>query len=227
MPQRQLLATAAICATALLTLLPGSPAAGAPSEPTQFGNLCMRTQMLTANIDEASFRRAGGTIGNVDYTDLASFAASKPKLRPLETTRFDTYENGESKQVRCKGKSADHITAEYGPYVAGSEGDCASANRRTVWEASVMLSATERMAQVRQANDIVIDPDTAARTGQDWLADFPTATKDAEGRVHLPSKSLVVPLNTPNIPEEFKGQHYCTLASHAYVKRILLGQVLA
>ncbi|WP_067686119.1 hypothetical protein [Nocardia jejuensis] len=199
--------------------------AGAP-EPTQFGDLCMRTQMLTASIDEASFRRAGGNIDNVDYTDPAAFAASKPQVKPLTTTRFDTDEDGVAKQVRCKGKSADAVTAAYGPYVAGGEGDCASANRRTVWEASIMLSATERMAQVRQLDDIVIDPDTQARSGPEWLADFPTATKDSDGRVHLPSKSLLVPLSAPNIPEAFKGQHYCTLAAHAYVKRLLLGQAL-
>ncbi|WP_378729928.1 hypothetical protein [Nocardia brasiliensis] len=218
-------------ALAVITVLGGltcAPAAADGPEPTILGDLCLRAQTQTANLRIVEFRRAGGTFENVVYPDLGGFAASKPQVQPLTTTRYNTYEDDAGtllEQVRCKGKSADHIAAVYGAGVVGAEDDCAKVNQQTVVEAALMLTPAERRELVHRPDDIVIDPDTPAVTGQDWLTEFPAATKDAHGKIHLPSKSLYVPLNTPGIPDAFKGQHYCTLAAHSYVKGLMLGRV--
>ncbi|NNH68445.1 hypothetical protein HLB23_00855 [Nocardia uniformis] len=212
---------------ALIGGLTAAPVAAVPGEQTEFGNLCIRAQVQTANLDAAAFARKFGSVGVLDHTDADAFAQSKPHVRPLTTMRFDTVEPGTPglpKQVRCKGKSADSIALEYGTGVVGGEGDCAKVNRQTLTEVANQLWPFERDALVHQPGDVVIDADQRAVSGPDWLLDFPAATKDAAGRLHLQSKSLYVPVNTPGIPEEFKGQHYCTLAAHSYVKRLLLGQ---
>ncbi|MCM6772522.1 hypothetical protein NDR87_00435 [Nocardia sp. CDC159] len=225
-----LLAALSTAAAALLGIGSGATASAAAPEPTLFGNLCLRAQAQTANLDVIDFRRAGGSLRNVDYPDMASFAASKPQVQPLTTTRYNTYAdagNSQPKQVRCKGKSADHIAAVYGADIAGPEADCAAVNRQTVREVAAMLTPAERRELVHRPEDVVIDPDTVAATGQEWVAEFPVALVDAAQRLHIPSKSLYVPLSTPGIPEAFKGQHYCTLISHHYLKQLMLGRVVA
>ncbi|WP_194832941.1 hypothetical protein [Nocardia sp. XZ_19_369] len=210
----------------MIGLLSPVTADAAPPDPTMFGDLCIRTQSQTANLNVVAFRRAGGSLEKTVYSDLASFAAAKPLVRPLTVARYTSYEDAaatQPKQVRCKGKSADHLTAVYGADLAGPEGTCAEANRQTVAETARMLTPPERDALVHRPNTILIDSDTQAVNGPDWLAEFPAATLDSAGTLHLGSKSLYVPFTTPGIPEAFKGQHYCTLIAHAYLKRLMLG----
>lgn len=220
-----------------LVLSGGGPAAAEPddseievpgaqaTEGDQFPQLCLRAQVQTANLRVGKFRRAGGTLSEVAYPDLAAFAASKPEIRPLTVTSYTTSAAGLPKQVRCKGKSADHLTKEYGAGIAGAEGNCAEVNRVTLRQVGRSLSHEERKALVYRPRDVVLDADTKAVSGPDWLAEFPVAGKDAAGALHLPSKALYVPLDTPGIPEAFKGQHYCTLIAPEYLKQVLLGKV--
>ncbi|WP_306355792.1 MULTISPECIES: hypothetical protein [unclassified Nocardia] len=207
-----------------------TPAAAEPAEEQGLSglSLCQRAQVNTASLRLVRFHRAGGEFAEVPYTDLAAFAASKPQVRPLTVTSYITYDDtGVPRQVRCKGKSADHINQEYGDRTAGANGTCGETNRRTLWRVARDLTRAERDALVYRPYQVTIDPDTPAATGQDWLADFPTATVDSGGTLHLPSKSLHVPLDTPGIPDAFKGQHYCTLIAPEHLKRILLGTVPA
>ncbi|MEV6278904.1 hypothetical protein [Nocardia sp. NPDC051832] len=226
---RSILAVATVLAAAGLGLTPpaasAEPSEAETAEAEAFPQLCLRTQVQTAKLRMLKFRRQGGTLSEVPYTDLAAFAASKPQVQPLTVTSYVTYDANLPKQVRCKGKSADHLTDVYGSAVAGPEGACADVNRVTLRQVSRSLTPEERKALVHRPNKVVIDPDTPAITGQDWLADFPVATKDAGGNLHLPSKSLLVPLDTPGIPDAFKGQHYCTLITPEYLKALLLGTV--
>lgn len=221
---------AACFGTALLTV----PPAAADPEDTELtaagtsGELCRRAQIESANLHSNRFYRRGGELQDTAYPDLASFASSKPQVQPLTVTHYTTYEDAGAtlpKQVRCKGKSADHINAVYGENTAGPEGTCAAANRRTLREIARSLTPQERKALKYRPNDVVLDADTEAATGQQWLADFPTATVDSAGRLHLPSSSLFVPLDTPGIPEAFKGQHYCTLVAPSHLLRLLSGTV--
>ncbi|MFI9402133.1 hypothetical protein [Nocardia sp. NPDC052316] len=210
----------------LIGLLSPTLAQATPPDPTMFGDLCIRAQSQTANLNVVAYRRAGGALEKAVYPDLASFAAAKPPARPLTVARYNSYEDAaatQPKQVRCKGKSADHLTAVYGADIAGPEGTCAAANRQPLAETARMLTPAERDALVHRPNTIQIDPDTSAINGPDWLADFPAATMDSAGKLHIGSKSLYVPFATPDIPEAFKGQHYCTLIAHAYLKRLMLG----
>jgi hypothetical protein len=232
---RTALLTTALLATAALGIV--APAAAEPTDADievpgaqatdgdQFPQICLRAQVQTANLRVGKFQRAGGTLSEQTYPDPASFAASKPQVKPLTVTSYTTYANGMAKQIRCKGKSADHLTDVYGAAIAGEEGTCAEVNQFTLRQVARSLTTEERKALVHRPRTVVIDADTAATTGLDWLADFPVATKDATGTLHLPSKSLYVPLDTPGIPDAFKGQHYCTLITHDYLKQLLLGKV--
>ncbi|GAB4586557.1 hypothetical protein [Nocardia sp. IFM 10818] len=207
---------------------PGAPALADPAEEQYPRSLCLRAQVTTASLHLGKFRKAGGELHEAPYTDLGSFAASKPQVQPLTVTSYTTYEDsgtGLPRQVRCKGKSADHLAEVYGARTAGPEGTCAQVNRGTLKQVAGSLTDAEREALVFRPNRVVIDPDTLATTGQDWLSDFPTATVDSAGTLHLPAKALHVPLDTPGIPDAFKGQHYCTLIAPEHLKRILLGAV--
>ncbi|MEU8900309.1 hypothetical protein [Nocardia sp. NPDC048505] len=226
-----------LLSTALLTALGVAPAAAEPLDPElevpgaaategeQYPQICLRAQVQTANLRVAKFVRQGGSLSEQSYADLAAFAASKPEVQPLTVTSYTTSADGVPKQLRCKGKSADHLTAVYGERIAGPEGTCAEVNRVTLRQVARSLTSEERRALVFKPRRVVIDPDLPAATGQDWLADFPVAVADPAGTLHLPSKSLYVPLDTPGIPEAFKGQHYCTLITHDYLKQVLLGKV--
>lgn len=219
------IAAALVCAAAVLGTAT-QPATAEPDESQRPAELCLRAQTETANLHVNRFERKGGELHEVAYSDLAAFAASKPQIQPLTVTRYTTYEGADTtlpKQLRCKGKSADHIAAVYGRGIAGPEGTCADVNRTTLKQVARSLTHDERNDLIHKPNSVVIDPDTAAVTGQDWLSDFPTATQDSTNKLHLPSKSLLVPLDTPGIPDAFKGQHYCTLIDPAYLKRLLLG----
>ncbi|MGW0247426.1 hypothetical protein ACWDYH_12385 [Nocardia goodfellowii] len=223
--RRRLAATALIALAGIGLTAPITTAEPATAEAETFPQLCLRAQVQTAKLRVGKFRQAGGTLSEMSYPDLAAFAASKPQAQPLTVTSYTTHDAGVPKQVRCKGKSADHLTDVYGADIAGPEGACANVNRVTLRQVARSLTAQEREALVYRPNKVIVDPDTAAITGQDWLADFPVATRDAAGTLHLPSKSLLVPLNTPGIPEAFKGQHYCTLIAPEYLKALLLGTV--
>ncbi|MEV0248668.1 hypothetical protein AB0H76_18855 [Nocardia sp. NPDC050712] len=201
--------------------VPGAQA----TEGEQFPQICLRAQVQTADLRLGKFRRAGGTLTEEPYADLSAFIASKPQIQPLTVTSYTTYADGLAKQIRCKGKSADHLTEVYGAQVAGAEGTCAEVNRVTLRQVARSLTGEERRALVYKPRRVVLDPDTPSATGQDWVADFPVAVRDPAGILHLPSKSLYVPLATPGIPEAFKGQHYCTLITHEYLKQVLLGAV--
>ncbi|QLY28802.1 hypothetical protein [Nocardia huaxiensis] len=210
-----------------------APAAAEPddtesTEAEGFQQLCVRAQVQTAKLRVVEFRHHGGELTEVPYTDPAAFAASKPTVQPLTVTSYTTYaatDPGLAKQVRCKGKSADHLTEVYGVGIAGPENDCAAVNRVTLRLINRSLTPAERRALVHKPGTVVIDADTQAVSGPDWLADFPVATVDSTGTLHLPSKALNVPLDTPNIPDAFKGQHYCTLIAPDYLKQLLLGRV--
>ncbi|WP_306362256.1 hypothetical protein [Nocardia sp. CC227C] len=224
------LASGLVTAALTTTLLGGfaAPAAAEPVEEQGLSSLtlCQRAQVGTASLRLVRFHRAGGSFAEVPYTDPAAFAASKPQVRPLTVTSYTTYDDtGSPRQVRCKGKSADHINQEYGDRTAGGDGTCGETNRRTLWRVARDLTREERAALVFRPYQVDIDPDTPAATGQEWLADFPTATVDSDGKLHLPSKALHVPLDTPGIPDAFKGQHYCTLIAPEHLKNILLGTV--
>lgn len=214
------LGTAGTC----LAILSGtSPAAAAAPA----GDLCLRAQQQTAALDQAAFAAAGGSLSNIDYPDKTSFEKSKPTEKPLVTGSYVTYEDGAGTlpvQIRCKTKRSDHLQAVYGEAVAGPEQQCATVNRTTLEQVDASFTPEERAALAYPAAKVVVDADTPAFTGWDWLFDFPPAYKDLRGRLHLPSRSLSVPWKWNVFPENFRGQHYCTFISPSHLKRLMLGQ---
>ncbi|MEO3784367.1 hypothetical protein ABGB12_13610 [Actinocorallia sp. B10E7] len=200
-----------------------SASAAAPSA----GDLCLRAQQQTAELDQAAFQNAGGELSNIDYPDRTSFEKSKPTEKPLVTGSYVTYEDEARtlpEQIRCKSKRSDHLQLIYGDAVAGPEQECRTVNQTTLQEVDASFTAEERASLVYPASKVVIDGDVPAFTGWDWLWEFPAAYKDLRGRIHLPSRSLSVPWTWNALPESFRGQHYCTFIAPSHLRRLMLGQ---
>ncbi|MGN2637775.1 hypothetical protein ACTD5D_16575 [Nocardia takedensis] len=214
------LASTTVACTGLL-----APTALADARVESVEPLCVRAQVQTANLRVAEFDARGGAPTERTYTDPADFAESKPEVRPLTVSGYTTAVDGQPKQVRCKGASADRLTREYGPDIAGPEADCATVTRTTLDLVARTLTETQRATSPYPPDRIVVDPDTPVLSGPAWLAEFPVATVDAEGVLHLPSKSLFVPASVPLVPDEFKGTHYCTLIAPEYLEAVLRGTV--
>ncbi|GAA3203203.1 hypothetical protein GCM10010468_17180 [Actinocorallia longicatena] len=200
----------------------------AAAEGSGAAELCLRAQGQVANVHKAEFAAAGGTMTNVDYPDKASFEKSKPQVSPLTTGSYVTYEDEAGtlpEQIRCKGKTADHLQAVYGQAVAGPEQACSVVNAETLRQVAAGLSPAERAAARFRPENVVVDGDFPGFTGWDWLMDFPVAyVAWWDGKLHLPSKALSAPWSWVLLPESFRGQHYCTLVAPSHLKRLMLGQ---
>ncbi|GAB2838986.1 hypothetical protein GCM10022221_43120 [Actinocorallia aurea] len=218
---RVLLALGLAGAAALVSVPAPAAAAG------WVDDLCTRAQKQTSQLNEANFAAAGGSITNVDYADFEAFKESKPQAQPLTIGSYITYEDEartQPKQVRCKTKTSDHIKTMYGANAAGAEQDCKVINAGTVDEVFASLTAEEQASLAYPRTRVVIGFDWPAFTGADWLWDFPAAFKGWDGKLNIPSRNLNVPWAWAIFPENFRGQHYCTLIAPQYLKRLILGQ---
>jgi hypothetical protein len=126
------------------------------------------------------------------YPDIASFRQSKPTPRPLTNSQFVTLdEQGRSKMVSCKVKSADHIRSEYGADAAGPQRYCREITVMVHAKLVARLEADEPelAATVRS---YIIEPDEPQPTGAMYLSDFPLAFADGDGNLHINTQSLQV-----------------------------------
>ena len=80
--------------------------------------------ITTPDLCAGVLRRLTGVtrpIRNTVHADYAPFVLSKPQINPLETQQYLQYEDDAKTRptlLMCKGKSADHIVAVYGPGAA-------------------------------------------------------------------------------------------------------------
>ncbi len=173
---------------------------------------------------------AGTTVASelTIYPDIASFRQSKPTPRPLTNSQFVTLdEQGRSKMVSCKVKSADHIRSEYGADAAGPQRYCREITVMVHAEVVAKLEADEPelAATVR---GYIIEPDEPQPTGAMYLSDFPLAFADGDGNLHINTQSLQVNWDDWHfwiMPNVLRGQTYCHIITPEYLEALGRGQV--
>ncbi|TDC75874.1 hypothetical protein [Actinomadura sp. 7K507] len=213
--------------TATAALPAAAPAAAPASEAGgSLARVCAYGQMATAGLGPWGPERPYIPIDNVVHPTMDAFVAAKPEVRPLRTEQFVSRDGqGRAVQIRCKGKSADHISTVHGAGTASGEGTCAAVNRTTLRAVTAALTPAERAAAAFDPSEVVVDEDTQAMTGGEWTQESPsTAVQD--GVLHLKSSSLLVEWLDPrwqDLPEAFRGIHYCTLIAPGELRRVLLG----
>lgn len=218
--------TVAVTAALLVTAAGAAPAA-ASRESDSLAGFCAFAEAALSGLDPAKVPARE----NVVHEDLAGFVASKPDAVPLRTHQYVTYEDeGRTKpvQIRCKTKSADHITASYGTAAARGDAPCSTLNAHMLDLAVLTMTAAERAASLDPAA-VVLDADKVTATGAEWVQEHPSLTV-REGVLHLQSSALLVGWADPRyagLPDSFRGNHYCTVAAPSYLKRVLLGQTSA
>lgn len=188
--------------------------------------VCAYGQMATAGLGPWGPGRPYVPIDNVVHPTMEAFVDSKPAIRPLRTEQFVSRDTaGRAVQIRCKGKSADHVNTVYGDGTASGEGTCAAVNRTTLRTVGASLGAAERASAAFDPAQVVVDADTQTMSGGEWTQEFPSAAVQ-DGVLHLRAYSLLVEWLDPRwqgLPESFRGVHYCTLIAPGELRRVLLG----
>jgi hypothetical protein len=210
----------------------GAGAAGGPTTAAPRLEVGAKT---TPDLCAAVLRRLTGVtrpIRNVVHTDYAPFVLSKPQVQPLETQQFLQYED-EAKtrptMLMCKGKSADHIVATYGPGAAQPALDtsCRDVHRDIVLGVWRTLAPAERAAARVTPQRLMLDADEVKLTGSRWITPFQFAYAGEDGRPHLIARRLRADWTDWRwrlAPNSWRGTYYCQLASPEYVRRLLLGE---
>jgi hypothetical protein len=216
-----------VAALAVTALLAGCATAPAGSAGPAFANpatFCTDAQQAIAGTTLVS--------NNVVHAEYASFVASKPVARPLETEQYSWYEDDTRTEVRmisCKMKTVDHLRSEYGEAAASGESTCAAVNGRILALVRAGLSRAERR-QLRydRGTHVVFEADELTTDGLVWLKSYDIAWVGVDGALHVKSKAMRNDWLDPryvNAPAKFKGTRYCHLVAPSHMRRLLLGTV--
>ncbi|MDJ0927382.1 MAG: hypothetical protein QNJ73_06970 [Gammaproteobacteria bacterium] len=165
----------------------------------------------------------------VVHSDFDAFVKSKAVIEGPEIQQFNwTDSAGDVIGISCKLKSADHLNLAFGDGTAGPDGACQDMNR-TVFE-KVAPRAADPNPKYRQ---VVFDPaeavwneDEPGMTGPDWLKPYEATWVDDNGALHVRAKGFQVDFTDPRfaeVPERFRGIHYCHFVAPDYLKRLMLG----
>jgi len=196
----------------------------------------LEAQLVLAGLDTEALSRAGVRIEVVDHDDLTSFVKSKVTVdegeRVVTLHQFvaeRTAGTGRPTQVRLKVKSGDALNRHFpltdGPPLA-AEPDAAGSDLIAAWlaEAVAASSAPDATATVAR---FVIDGDSMAETGQDWVQPFATARIEDDA-VHLQSRSLFVLQSFPlppgfTPPPGILGVHYVAVPAPELIADLVDG----
>lgn len=170
-------------------------------------------------------------IRNTVHAEYPPFVLSKPQIEPLETQQYLQYEDDAKTRptlLMCKGKSADHIVAVYGPDAAQPTlaSSCRDVNRDIVRGAWRALAPAERAAARLTPQQVLLDADEVKLTGSRWITPFQFAYTGEDGQPHLIARRLRADWNDWRwklAPANWRGTYYCQLASPEYIRRLLLG----
>ena len=195
------------------------------------------TQLLLAQIDPEVLAKSGVTIDVNTHEDFTSFVKSKASVDEVAmVARIHEFvterrENGRPAQVRIKIKSGEslnrHFPASVGEPLAADR-DITGADLINVWiEQAVARSSNPAAADIAAA--LVVDGDSMAAAGQDWVPEFATARTE-DGVVHLQSRSMFIAQMHP-LPKGFVpppgvlGVHYVALPAPELIEDLVDGVV--
>lgn len=232
---RRAAATAVLAMFALLGVANGlAPRPAAAAAATAVPPL-VSGATTTADLCAAVLRRLTGVtrpIRNTVHTEYQPFVLSKPQIEPLETQQYLQYEDAARTRptmLMCKGKSADHIVAVYGPDAAQPDLDsrCRDINRDLVLGVWRSLTPAERAAARQTPTQIMLDDDEVQLTGSAWVTPFQFAYSGTDGRPHLVARRLRADWTDWRwriAPTSWRGTFYCQLAAPEYLRRLMLGE---
>jgi hypothetical protein len=178
-------------------------------------------QLLLANITTEALAEASVQIETVEHDEFTSFVKSKARVdedgRLVTIHQFVTERDatsGRPTQVRLKVKSGEslnrHFPAADGPALADDR-NITGADLIATWVQEA-VAASDRTDAAEVAAAFVIDGDSMAAAGQDWVPAFATARVE-DGVVHLQSRSMFIAQMHP-LPAGFTpppgvlGVHY-------------------
>lgn len=198
--------------------------------------LCTEAQQIIAGTTLDSTNNIHDTSTSFIVSDAAPYESPEGATLPLTTQQFVTYGTypAKGKQypqiISCKMKSAEALAFFYGADAAHSGASCRDIHEQTVNAVFASLTKPETRQLVFDRDDVIIDSDSVARSGPQWLTPMPPTLTymDAEGRLHLQAKSLPVPREVPPfvpLGPEKKGVHYCHLAAPEYIRALITGDV--
>ena len=193
------------------------------------------TQLLLAQIDPEVLEKSGVTIDVNTHEDFTSFVKSKAGVdevgRVAHIHEFVTErgENDRPTQVRIKVKSGESLNRHF-PSAVGAEiaadRDVTGADLINVWvEQAVAKSSNPDAAKIAEA--LVVDGDSMAAAGQDWVPEFATARVE-DGVVHLQSRSMFIAQMHP-LPKNFTpppgvlGVHYVAAPAPELIEDLVNG----
>jgi len=194
-------------------------------------------QHLLARIEPGALDRAKVSLKVTTHADFTSFVKSKagvdeePRVVRIEEFVTQRDDAGRPTQVRAKVKTGEalnqHFPAGDGPALAAQR-DLTGADVIGVWIARAVDAAGPESKAV--AERIVIEPDSMAAAGQDWVPEFTSAWAE-DGVVHLQSRSMFIASTHP-LPEGFVpppgvlGVHYVALPAPEFIEAIVSGDAV-
>ena len=193
-------------------------------------------QLLLAQIDPATLADANVQIDVNTYDEFTPFVKSKAgvdedgriaRIHEFVTERDAT--TGRPTQVRIKVKSGEslnrHFPAADGPALAADR-DYTGWDLIKVWvDEAVAKSSNPKAAEIAAA--FVIDQDSMAAAGQEWVPEFPTARIE-DGAVHLQARSMFIaqmhPLPAGFVPPPgVLGVHYVAVPAPELIEDLVDG----
>ena len=164
-------------------------------------------------------------------TNRDDFVASKAFDEPFTVQQFESNplpsDAGVHRVLSCKMRTAERINAAFASEgdapVAQQERDCAAVHRVMLDDVLARVPEQGRALDPRQ---IVIDEEEMTFMGPSWLEPWPfqPVSLDAEGKLHLHSRSLYAPHAWwMPLPERFLGNYYCHLVAPAYLEGLIRG----
>jgi hypothetical protein len=194
-------------------------------------------QHQLAQIDPDALRAAGVAFEVHTYPELPPFLKCKTSVDEdarvvhIHETVTERAADGTPTQVRIKTKSGESL-GEHFPAAAGASPIAA---RRNVTGTDVIRTWLQRAADAagdpvasERAAAVAVEQDSLAAAGQDWVVPTVTAWRDADGVVHLQSRSMFVASMHP-LPAGFTpppgvlGVHYVTLPTPELLAQIVAG----
>ena len=132
--------------------------------------------------------------------------------------------------ISCKLKNTDHLVATYGEGSAGPDGSCHDMNRAVYELVRKEVVAPRYRSVVFDPNETVFNAKEPGMTGPDWLAPFTLTSVDPDGSLRIHTKGFIVNFLDPQyaqMPERFRGVHYCHFIAPEHLRDLLAGRVEA
>jgi hypothetical protein len=218
---KTLLTAAATLATLMLAGCESSPFA--LQEIPEVDKYCLTAQKIIT--------RTEVPMELVVHNNFEAFVKSKAVIEGPTIQQYNwKAEDGMVLGISCKLKSSDHLNLVFGGGSAGPDSLCQYMNQ-------AVFRLLARQVTSPAFTRVVFDPsetldrdeEEPGMTGPEWLAPF-TMTYIEEGGLHIATKGFVVDFLDPqyaDVPERFRGVHYCHLVAPEYLQALMSGEAEA